>query len=578
MAEYQIESRRAISVKWRLIAAVLLVEIPLLALFVYSTRQATLKINHQLADVQDNGMKVFSSMLIGQMDNIHEFLFVNCWANSDFASIGEQATPDEAKEKMSPFVLEAELLISANKSLEAIVFYAPKSGCIVQARDGEPDEELSRLIQEIQQSQDNINTAWTLYRRDETSLLVRTCRAGDTYAMAVMNLSDLTASARVDYNLGFSIVFREGDAFLTEALWTRDYNKNMRVNESEDGSYYFVKNKNHTWLVTEQQFAMLYIVGASVYNYDWNWLYLCGILVVIVSVGAFLLAIGYLQVCFFRPLNALVDTICKIRSGAADLRAPETGGREFIAISGAFNGMLETLKTLRINAYESQLQARRAEMDALRLQIRRHFFLNCLKNIYALASSGEVEQVKQAALLLSTNLRYTLNFQKNTIDLATELRMCSDYMELQGIGQPQKPVLSLMIDAGLDDFELPPVSLLTALENCCKYGTCQDRPLKVRITAVLRRMDERDYVNLSVQDNGNGFPSDILWKLNNDPDALQQEGHVGFSNTLLRFRMLYGEECQALFVNCGGARVEWIVPLPERKTTDGEGNETTDRR
>ena len=91
-------------------------------------------------------------------------------------------------------------------------------------------------------------------------------------------------------------------------------------------------------------------------------------------------------------------------------------------------------------------------------------------------------------------------------------------------------------------------------------------------------MDGRDYVNLSVQDNGNGFPSDILWKLNNDPDALQQEGHVGFSNTLLRFRMLYGEECQALFVNCGGARVEWIVPLPERKTTDGERNETTDRR
>ena len=56
-------------------------------------------------------------------------------------------------------------------------------------------------------------------------------------------------------------------------------------------------------------------------------------------------------------------------------------------------------------------------------------------------------------------------------------------------------------------------------------------------------------------------------KLNNNLSQVQEEGHVGISNTMARIRMMYGERCEVLFSNRAGARVEWIIPLSEREDT-----------
>lgn len=49
---------------------------------------------------------------------------------------------------------------------------------------------------------------------------------------------------------------------------------------------------------------------------------------------------------------------------------------------------------------------------------------------------------------------------------------------------------------------------------------------------------------------------------------------MGLVNTLDRLRMLYGPDCQVLYTNRGGARVEWIIPLTEGNTQ--ERGETDD--
>ena len=293
--------------------------------------------------------------------------------------------------------------------------------------------------------------------------------------------------------------------------------------------------------------------------------------------GSLGLAVLYLHQAFFKPLDDLVRVMTSVRSGQTKTRAQRSGNLEFDHISDTFNEMLDTLDSLKVEAYESQLRAKQSQMDALRLQIRRHFFLNCLKNIYALASSGKTEEVKKSALLLSTNLRYTLNFRNNATDLKTEVEMCRVYMELQGVGQDVGPELIVKIDEGLEDFQVPPVSLLTVLENSCKYGTRQDRGLKVTITAQRRQLDEQSYVFLAVQDNGEGFPQELLQKLNSEIEQVRDDGHVGLVNTLQRMQMLYGPECQILFSNRGGARVECIIPEPpqtsEKNAEEGENAE-----
>ena len=56
-------------------------------------------------------------------------------------------------------------------------------------------------------------------------------------------------------------------------------------------------------------------------------------------------------------------------------------------------------------------------MAALKMQIRPHFFLNNLKLIYALAETGQTQQIQRMILLLSKHLRYVMDYKRET-DLA----------------------------------------------------------------------------------------------------------------------------------------------------------------
>ena len=87
--------------------------------------------------------------------------------------------------------------------------------------------------------------------------------------------------------------------------------------------------------------------------------------------------------------------------------------------------------------------------------------------------------------------------------------MCRNYIELQGVGQTEKPELNVSMDARLKDFYVPPVSLLTLIENCCKYAMKPGKSLEIKVEAAIKTLDEDRYVDLSVQDNGPGFSDEM---------------------------------------------------------------------
>lgn len=555
---------RRISVKWKLLAMVLLIQIPFCFLFLLSQRSAMEQIESQMAKSQADALNVFVASIQDQMTKASEFLFVNCWSEKSFMDAAAAEERERAGELLELQYKQAQELTDSAKSIGAVVFLNPEYGFEIPVISWEDDteerrERLTSAARTICQETDSLNTGWDLYLLDDRPYLARMCCRGSLYGVVLMDLADISSSVRVDYGLTSSVAFKKGDQLLTSALWTRGYNRDM-IYKEKDG-YYFVKNNNRRYLITEKTLATLTVASASDFLYDPGWLYTIAWLWPAVALGSLGVAYLYLRGTFFRPLNGLVHAMEQIRGGETKLRAPRGGNREFDHISDTFNEMLDVLEQWKISTYESRLAARKSQMDALRLQIRRHFFLNCLKNIYALASSGEVEAVKKVILLLSTNLRYTLDFHKDAVDLGTELKMCGDYLKLQSVGQEHEAELALSVEEGMESFKIPPVSILTILENSCKYGSRQAGPLKVAVTAGKRKMDGREYAHIAISDNGNGFPPELLEKLNNDMDSVWKEGHVGLANTIVRLRMLYGQECQALFSNRKGARVEWIIPV-----------------
>ena len=570
-----------VSIKYRILLAIWLVQIPFLCLFLYTSAVTRTQVNNQLAQSQTGLMTVYVNSLQKQLDHASEFLFVDCWSSSRFAQGEAGETRTEAAERLAPILERAEELLDNNEEITAVT--VRNRQLTVDKTFLHTEKKLSRsyrariqrVVNVVIAKEEDFNLGWTLFQQEKRWYLVRLTQRLDSSAVVLIDLSELAESARTHYGIVASVALRNDDEILTEAFWSQDYDDSMITETAKDGSYYFIENRNHTYLVTEARFATLRLVCAADYQYRWDWMYLEIVFLILSVLGSLGLAALYLHQAFFKPLDDLVRVMTSVRSGQTKTRAQRSGNLEFDHISDTFNEMLDTLDSLKVEAYESQLRAKQSQMDALRLQIRRHFFLNCLKNIYALASSGKTEEVKKSALLLSTNLRYTLNFRNNATDLKTEVEMCRVYMELQGIGQDAGPEMIVKIEPELEDFPVPPVSLLTVLENSCKYGTRQDRGLKVTITAQRRQLDEQSYVFLAVQDNGEGFPQELLQKLNGEIEQVRDDGHVGLVNTLQRMQMLYGPECQILFSNRGGARVECIIPEPpqtsEKNADEGEG-------
>lgn len=292
--------------------------------------------------------------------------------------------------------------------------------------------------------------------------------------------------------------------------------------------------------------------------------------IAILLLAVFLSAYIYLKQNFVRPMSGLMTAMERIRSGDLDaLPQAEYASQEFSALYATFQKMIADLKQMKIHAYEQDLENQRIRINSLRLQIRPHFYLNCLKAIYASAAMGNFDHVQSRIMLLSSHLRYCFTLRGDSVPLREELAQCKNYLDMFSIGQPGFSELHLDIEDALLDFQIPPMTILTAVENSAKYFQCGSHPsdsLHVHISARILRMDEERIVNICIQDNGPGFSPEAL-ELIRHPNV----DHVGISNIVQQLKFFFGPACEVAFINQDGAQIDIFIPLAKE-----DGHESAD--
>lgn len=229
-----------------------------------------------------------------------------------------------------------------------------------------------------------------------------------------------------------------------------------------------------------------------------------------------------------------------------------------VAVSTAlrFRGLYaaERLSAAELAARSATLEGQlaRAQLDALRSQLRPHFLFNTL-NAISVLTLEDAARARHMVVRLGSLLRRSLDEDEHEVPLRQELLFLDDYLDIQRARFGDRLTVTLDVDAAAAEARVPVLLLQPLVENAIEHGW----PEKDATTAIALRATRSDgMLRLSVEDNGPGAG-----------ESGQVREGIGLSNTRERLRRLYGDRA-AMRLGAAhgngvpvGTRVEITIPF-----------------
>lgn len=237
-----------------------------------------------------------------------------------------------------------------------------------------------------------------------------------------------------------------------------------------------------------------------------------------------------------------------MREYAAQRQTVKRGGiQELNDAVEAFDDLSRQIKKLRIDLYEEKLALAQTEMEYYQLQIKPHFFVNCFSLIHAMAQKQEYQRIQEFCVKLSNYVRYLFSQSLSLVPLERELSMVREFLGIQQIRHRVNVQLREEIDGSIQGLAIPPLSLLTFVENAVKHGGSRNVGIEIKVEVPMTEKGKR--LRLSIQDTGVGFPEEMLGVNPKLEEGSQQGRHLGIRNIQKRLQFLYGENFTLEFQN-----------------------------
>ena len=196
-----------------------------------------------------------------------------------------------------------------------------------------------------------------------------------------------------------------------------------------------------------------------------------------------------------------------------------------VGIKGYFRGR-EDRRRLAELEHENLEQ----QLEYLRYQINPHFFMNTLNNIHALVDI-DPEKAKDTIVELSKMMRYVLyEGDKQYVPLSNEFEFIRHYVTLMQLRYTDKVRITLELPGEVSNRKIPPLILITFIENAFKHGVSYQH---------------ESFVEVKVTMEGNK----LCFSCRNSkaPTARSsaaggQQGGVGLANVRKRLNLLYDHD------------------------------------
>jgi len=163
------------------------------------------------------------------------------------------------------------------------------------------------------------------------------------------------------------------------------------------------------------------------------------------------------------------------------------------------------------------------QLEYLKYQINPHFLMNTLNNIHALVDI-DPEQAKETIVELSKIMRFVLyEGSKQKVPLRQELVFLDNYIQLMRMRVTDQVDVSVDIPQAIPDREIPPLMLITFVENAFKHGVSYQ---------------QHSFIDISISIEGNHLH--FCCQNSKVPQGEDHHGGVGLQNVRRRLQLIYG--------------------------------------
>lgn len=196
---------------------------------------------------------------------------------------------------------------------------------------------------------------------------------------------------------------------------------------------------------------------------------------------------------------------------------------------------------------ELEQQNLKQELDYLKHQINPHFFMNTLNNIHVLIDLDK-EKAKRSIVELSKLMRYMLyDGNGSLVLLSKEIDFISQYLSLMKLRYNKKVSITSHMPETTNGLKIPPLLLVTFIENAFKHGISYQQPSFIYIALNVNEADKTVHFECSNSRHASSQNSDY--------------GGIGMENVRKRLDLIYDNNYKLVIEDNNPDRYRVILEL-----------------
>lgn len=427
-------------------------------------------------------------------------------------------------------------------------------------------EEIVDFLWKLTEKEVNQNkSTWDFVRIGDGKYIMKIYSGSDWSVAACSKSSTFLKDIRAEsYPDGQSFLITDADGVCVENLKKDD---KQYIGETLEITDSWIKNHSDSMISLKSSYSDLHVtglIGKCRYGNKFGKNSLLILCIMISAIVCDMLLLRYIQLEIHRPLNHLMGTIQVIEDGDYKQRAEENYHTEELQrLTQAFNRMMDVIVHLRIRAYDEKIRLMDTRMKYFQMQLKPHFFLNALTTIYSMSYQKRDEDIRTYIDALTKTVRYMFKAGLRLVTLKEEADHLENYFAMQQLRYPDCVFWYFDMEDETKAWKVPQMLLHTFVENEYKYAVKMDAILSILIQAKICPRDGENMLYIRIEDDGVGFPEQVIQYMNYDSEDPSSEGHhVGLWNIKKTMEVLYlrKELIHLSNLETGGCLIEIWIP------------------